>query len=603
MKLTSQEITQNYYLGYQLALDIIKQKHPSMGSLTDSAEYIDLAQSVFGCERLVELIQTEKFDRTLYARVISEEVESVSKLFFPDVGKRRYVSIDKLQDAYGVELEEEAPDQPKTEEPFSKFEILDHLKTKLSPERFEYLSVLLNSQGASDREFIWNEKIFSMIDQSLEYLEAKIDQMRKLYPDGKPVIQDQIFVRQALTKEEIIGCYKNVYLGISQRFPVNFLNHDSLFRCAVLTQYAVENFLQKDPLNVLRENTCRDLSEIGLTGLVRYFNYSLNRLIRNAYPNLLMPWEHTHVENGFWSDALNRKIAIQWLIEEKLKIPKPEISQALREDKITKQTFAQNGLSYLFVQHYKSVSRCVGFAYPELAPWELGSVPNSFWQGEEGQRNIVRAVHWMIRRMNIPVTSIPEKIEDKTIARETFSRYGLSTVFERIYKKNMFQLFDAVFPGLFEMWEIGKVPSDYWENLLNAYRAALWVAQKAAVDEKDIGRALQNKIVTKETFAKHGLAGMLKKCFDNNVWYAFLPYLLPQKQDREMLVRDVLLLYILQKQVRHIRSDRFIVRLFQSLFYKPLLSFAQRSQLQFYNRIRKRIKKRIAELSRSVISN
>ncbi len=595
MNLSSHEISHNYYLGYQLALEILKQKHDSYGTMLANSDSVDLAQSVFGCERMVQLIQTEKFDRQIYSRIIQEEIDQLGRELFPDVGKRRFVSLDKLHDAYHVEFEQ--TDEPAAPDSLSQFEILDYLKNKLSPERFEYLQRIFESQKSTDREFLWNEKIYQLLDRSLEYLESNIDRMRKLYPNGIPFQQEQIDVRHDLTDSEIIGCYKNVYLGIYNKFPMNFLSRDTLRRCAVLTRYAVETILQKKPLEVLKEMTASELSQIGLTGVVRHFNYSVNRLIRNAYPNILMPWEQAHVEDGFWNDENNRRMAIQWLIEEKLGIPKSGIAAALRDDRVTKKTFVDHGLSYLFVQHYKSVSRCVGFAYPELMPWELGSVPNSFWQGEEGRKNIIRAVRWMVRQLNLTPFEIPARIKDRTITRETFSRYGLSTVFERIFKKNMFHIFDTAYPGHFEIWEIGKVPAEYWDNMLNAYRASLWISRKEGYDEKAIKRAIDSKWLRKETFSKYGLAPMLKKCFDNDVAKAFLPYILPERKDSEALMHDVLLLYLLEKQARHVRSGNAIVRVLQRFFYRPLLTSVEKGQLRAYDRIRKRIKRRIDELS------
>ena len=597
MKLSTQEVTHNYYSGYQLALDIIKQKHEKMGygTILGSSESIDLAQSVFGCERLVHLIQTEKFDQQTYSRVITEEVEKLSKELFPDVGKRRFVSLDKLHDAYNVEFEQ--AEETSSADALSQFEILDYLKNKLSPERFDYLQHIFQNQKSTDREFVWNEKIYRLIDQSLEYLETKIDQMHRMYPDGIPFLQDQIDVRQSLSDEEIIGCYKNVYLGIYNKFPMNFLSHESVTRCAVLTRFAVETILQKKPLEVLKGKTCSELSQIGLTSVVRYFNYSLNRVIRNAYPKILMPWEMAHVEDGFWNDENNRRMAIRWLMEEKLGIPKADIPAALRENKVTKKTFVDNGLSYLFVQHYKSVSRCVGSAYPELMPWELGSVPNSFWLGEEGRGNIIRAVRWMVKQLTISPFDIPEKIKDKTITRETFSRFGLATVFERIYKKNMHRIFNAAYPDHFEVWEIGKVPIEYWDNMLHAYRASLWVSRKEGFDEKALKQAIDSRSLRKESFSKYGLSNMLKKCFDNDLTKAFLPYILPERQDRETLMHDVLLLYLLEKQVRGVRSGNPLVRILQRIFLRPLLTPFEKGQLRVYDRIRKRIKRRIGQLS------
>ncbi|GEM_PF-2952358 len=609
MGLSSSVITQNYYAGYQLALDLIRQKRALSGfnlSAVDT-DMIELAQSVFGCERLVRLIQTTPFRKDLYENVIAEELERISKTLFPDVGKKRFVSLEKLHDSYDYEFPdgEAPPDEPACDaaSAIQYAEILDYVKNKLSQENFDYLSELFSHQNAKDREFAWNDNIYRLIDQSLDYLEEKISEMRRLFPDGRPYPQEAIDVKKPMTDAAIIGCYKNVYLGIYNRFPVNFLSHEGPRRAAVMTRYAVETVLKKPPIEVLKSFKTRELASIGLTGVVRLFNYSVARVIRNAYPELLMPWESGHVDEGFWNDETNRRMAIQWLVETKMKIARAEIPKALRENQISKATFIDHGLSYLYNQHYKSVSRALQFAYPELMPWELGSVPNSFWKGPEGRQNVIQAIHWMIRQLQIPVTEIPVAIRNKVITRETFKSYGLSTVYESLFKKNMYQLFNTAYPGQFEIWEIGKTPAEYWDNVINGYRAALWVARKENVEEKKISRAIRTGKLSRETFARYGLSAMLKRTFDNELKNAYLPYLVEYNQDLDMLLRDALLLSVLQLQMQKIKSQTIMHRLFKGLFFRALTGTAERSQLRLYDRIKKRIKSRMGDLSRRIMTD
>lgn len=250
MGLSSSVITQNYYAGYQLALDLIRQKRALSGfnlSAVDT-DMIELAQSVFGCERLVRLIQTTPFRKDLYENVIAEELERISKTLFPDVGKKRFVSLEKLHDSYDYEFPdgEAPPDEPACDaaSAIQYAEILDYVKNKLSQENFDYLSELFSHQNAKDREFAWNDNIYRLIDQSLDYLEEKISEMRRLFPDGRPYPQEAIDVKKPMTDAAIIGCYKNVYLGIYNRFPVNFLSHEGPRRAAVMTRYASETFAE-----------------------------------------------------------------------------------------------------------------------------------------------------------------------------------------------------------------------------------------------------------------------------------------------------------------------------------------------------------------------
>jgi hypothetical protein len=602
-RLNSQQIADNYHRGYDLALQLIRSRQRALGfsGLDLPDDVAELAQSVFGCESLVQLIQTTPFDADAYTAVIQTEIDELARSLFPDVGKRHFVSLDKLHDEYDVQLEMLPEEDAWSPEPgISESTVLDYLRGKISDDNYRYL-VRLMTASEETRDFSWNDKIYHLIDQSLEFLESRISNMRKLYPNGLPAEIQDIRSSDDLSDDDIVECYKYVFLGLRRRFPVHFLNHDTLHRCAVLARYAVEHIFEVDPLTVLRQRSADELAAVGLRGVVRHFNYSINRLIRNAYPGLLLPWEESHVEDGFWHDGDNRRMAVRWLVEEKLGIPRNEIPAALREDRIRKSTFLQHGLSYMFAQYYKSVSRAIGDAYPHLMPWELGSVPNSFWQGEEGRQNIVRAIQWMIRRMEIPLSAIPAKIKDRTLSRETFKHHGLSTVFERIFKKNMYQAINTAFPGVFEIWEIGKVPPDYWENMIQAYKAALWVSHRERIPPEGIAKAIRTRRLRKETFIKYGLGGMLKSVFDNDVWKAYLPYILPKREYVDVLMRDVILLAVLHKQMRKIESTNSIVRALRSMFFRPLLSEIERQQLRLYKRIKKRIRHRMGEMTTLVM--
>lgn len=250
----------------------------------------------------------------------------------------------------------------------------------------------------------------------------------------------------------------------------------------------------------------------------------------------------------------------------------------------------------MFVQYYKSVSRCIGAAYPEFMPWELGSVPNAFWQGEEGRQNVVKAIHWLMRRMQIIPAEIPERIKDKTINRELFSRFGLATVFERIFKKNMFQVFETAYPGRFEIWEIGKVATDYWEDLLHAYRASLWIAKKEGIPENGIHAALRSGMLSRESFAKYGLGSMLKRTFDNNLRKAYLPYILPDADTREQLMKDITLLQLIKRQLRLFDEQPILIRIVRYMFYRFAQNSVERTYRRIYERLRKRTQRRLDEI-------
>jgi len=203
---------------------------------------------------------------------------------------------------------------------------------------------------------------------------------------------------------------------------------------------------------------------------------------------------------------------------------------------------------------------------------------------------------WMMKKMEIPIPSIPEKIKDKMISREAFQQYGLSTVFERIFKKNMFQLINTVYPGQFEIWEIGKTPANYWDNLIHAYRAALWVVQKEKIEEKKISEAIHGGKIRKESFAKYNLAGMLKNVFDNDLYKAYLPYILPQKQDVEAFMRELVLYSVVQKQIREMEVSQPIKNVIRKILFRPMIFGPEFTHARFLKRLRKRIRTRMQSM-------
>ena len=582
---------------------MIRTQHSRRGYEASEETITDLAQSIFGSEGLVSLIQEQEFSEEAYGPVIEEELVRVSRELFPDVSKRHVISLNKLQDDYNVELavesDRDAGEEISIPEPtVSEDEILAYLQGKLNPESLEYLSFLFNEQEQIKREFIWNDRIYSLIDNSIEYLEQKIADFRKLYPRGEFFDQEKVNVQAALTEDEIIGCYKNVFLGIYRKFPMNFLSYDPLHRCALLTQFAIDQIWRTTPFEVLQNSTCADFGQIGLQGVVRHFNYSLVRCLRNAYPGLIEQWEFGHVRAKFWENAENRRKAIHWMVEEKLGIPYDQISASLRKKMIKKSTFAKYGLSYLFAEYYKSVARAIRFAYPEFMPWELGSVPNSFWQGEEGQQNIKLAVNWLLDRLNVTVSDIPAKIKDKTLGKATFAQYGMATVFERIFKKNMYKLIDTVYPNRFQIWEIGKVPSEYWSESLNRHQACLWVAKKNGIKIEGLRDALRTGLLNLNTFKKLGLGSMLKNHFENDLKRAMLPYLLPTAAQREEIIRELILVSIVNRQVKQLRSTyryRGVLRRIKFPFF--IIPAPVKDTIRHLERMKKRISTRIGEIS------
>ena len=130
----------------------------------------------------------------------------------------------------------------------------------------------------------------------------------------------KIDVSQNLDESVIINCYKNVYLGIENTFPLLFLQKNAHRRAAILTRFLIEEILEINPHDVLEKEDETFFIRHKLQNVYRLFNYSVNRTLGNTYPELIHPWLSSRTPENYWEIETNRINAIQWLVEEKMQI-------------------------------------------------------------------------------------------------------------------------------------------------------------------------------------------------------------------------------------------------------------------------------------------
>ncbi|MBW9150364.1 DUF4046 domain-containing protein [Clostridium sp. CM028] len=90
---------------------------------------------------------------------------------------------------------------------------------------------------------------------------------------------------------------------------------------------------------------------------------SIHRICNALYPGIINPWElrHAEVSDYFWQEINNRKNAVKWLVQEKLKLKHTQISSRLK-----KEHFLQYGLTELFSNQYNcSVKKAINEVFPE----------------------------------------------------------------------------------------------------------------------------------------------------------------------------------------------------------------------------------------------
>jgi len=169
---------------------------------------------------------------------------------------------------------------------------------------------------------------------------------------------------------------------------------------AVLTSQdwkLINRLRSKDP----RDLGSRDFEATGQQHLLSIYGGSPYRVVSALMPESgIMQWEMGCVGAGFFGKKENRKAAIKWLVEVKLKCDPRDMTAPL---------FSKNRLGGLLRDHYNS-SPCLAVqeAYPEqgIAPWEMSKAPRGFFADPA---NRGRAVAWLAEKLGKPICRLTAK--------------------------------------------------------------------------------------------------------------------------------------------------------------------------------------------------
>lgn len=197
---------------------------------------------------------------------------------------------------------------------------------------------------------------------------------------------------------------------------------------------------------------------------------------------------------------------------------------------VDKRTFIQHGLGGMLRSVYgTSAYAALADLFPELRPWQMsGHAPQGCWQGEEGVRNGREATQHMLMRLGIQEKD-PAEI-GRAVDVSVFEREGLGVMLREVYSGSPYEALKAVLPGLLP-WQMSKTPSDYWRGASapeHARQAVLWMLEKLGIDPKPGNSMLRT--ITKATFSRFNLAGMLAAVYGNSPYKALsaaIPDLLP----------------------------------------------------------------------------
>lgn len=503
MQLSSQQISNNYQLCYEYVSKILRKGLDNKCNklFIDNQELIDLTQTVIGHESIVKLIQSFPFNELNYDLYIKAAIDEVKKSFFPDVNKKRYFSINDeryefLENVFSSEKVYQEVEQNDTNFDvvceFLPVELREYFRHKLIVNHPNILNTVIRIPASKNQKYSYQKELI-----------RKIYLFKKFYPEGKISFYDQNEYKLKLNKQRVIDIFLKVYLGIEKFFPKNFLKINGKRRSAILVRFLVEEILELQPQNILAQKVETLFIKHKLQNVYRFFNYSFNRVLGNAYPEIIHPWVNSRTSTEFWKNRENRINAVKWLVEDQMNYSPDELYKA----KINRTDFSKNGLSFLFNTYYNSVSSALLEAYPAKRLWELGKVPFSFWTNE----NSANAIRWVFNTKGWGLAELPYRYQTKELNRKIFSEYGLATLFEKKFNCNIFSAISTAFPDMFYPWQFGNVPSEYWTNHQNIYNASKWIAEKEGINEENIVSSIRDGELTFSEIEKYRIGQALKK--------------------------------------------------------------------------------------------
>lgn len=296
-----------------------------------------------------------------------------------------------------------------------------------------------------------------------------------------------------------VDMYKLLLNGTISRLPYGFWNEMSV---AEVIRWLFDEKLCYDDEGILENASRSFFKEYGLDSMLyAVYNRSIIDALESAYPGRFKPWQFRRVPNGYWTKE-TAKEAVNWLVEEKLKITDDELILEYFDEKI----LSKYGMGTMFSNLFqKNIYLLFENAYPgRLKPWQFKRVPNEYWNKETAKQ----AVRWLIEE-KLKITDDEQILE--RINCELFNSYGLRSMLNLVFNSSPYEALNATYPGRFKAWELKITQKRFW-NMQNGVEAIHWlVEEKLKVMYCDIP-----KYVTHQAFINYHLGYMLNVVFDGD---------------------------------------------------------------------------------------
>ena len=305
---------------------------------------------------------------------------------------------------------------------------------------------------------------------------------------------------QLLTMD-IIEVYKLLLEGHITRFPTGVWEQPEAIENSIkCTKYLIEEVLSWDLEDVKSKIRMSVFNKYKLAGMMqKLYRNSPYEVLSLLYPNQFMPWELHEAPTKIWHDKKNRLLAMDWLINTKLKWSREDII-----NKYNNQVLIDNNLGGLLSEGGKGSSFALlnEFMEGEFNSWQLkaSGSPLNFWKDKN---NRVFAIRNMIEN----ILKWDDSQVKKYLNQDTFKKHRLQGLLDGFYNGSPFKALEEAYSGKYLPWELSCVPIGFWERKENRINAVKWLFEVRlnwSVDD------IKQK-VSQNIFKENGLVSLLGK--------------------------------------------------------------------------------------------
>lgn len=309
------------------------------------------------------------------------------------------------------------------------------------------------------------------------------------------------FSNAELMNMDIVKVYKYLLEGRITRFPPGvWENPEAIENSIKCIKYLLEEVLKWDIEDIKSNIRMSVFIKYKLSGMMqKLYGNSPYEAISLVYPNQFMPWELHEAPTRIWHDKNNRLLAMDWLINTKLKWSEEDII-----NKYNGQVLIDNNLGGLLSEGGKGSAFVLldEFMKGKFKCWQLKSSisPLSFWKNKD---NRVHAIKNMIEN----ILKWDDSQVKKYISQDTFKQHDLNGLLQNYYNGSPFKALEEAYPDKYLPWELSCVPTGFWDDKKNRVTAIKWLFETKlnwSIDE------IKEK-VSQNTFKENGLVTLLGK--------------------------------------------------------------------------------------------